>query len=128
MSCECQNNSIALQIKKGESIGFAFTVYENDAPINLTGGTVVFQVRENIIDDGNYIINKLISEASSAETAGQITDPEKGEFEVKVNSSDIENMLTTRPYFLAIYYNVNGVSRCVSAQGDSVGTFNVLNP
>ena len=128
MSCNCENKAIELYIKKGESKGFAFTLYENGAPIDLTGGSIIFQVRDNVVDSGTYLINKTITTSSNIETTGKITDAEKGEFTIKVTSSDISSLLTTRPYFMAIYYSVGGIIRCVSADGDSVGQFVVLNP
>ena len=100
--CQCQP-TLNMKIKKGESLGFVFNLKQNNIPVNLSGGSVLFQVRENLSDDGEFVINKTITEYSSLDTTGRITNPEDGQFIIKVNASDIENLSTLKPYYCAIY-------------------------
>lgn len=127
MTCGC-SKGLKLKIKKGESLGFAFGLTIEDSPIDLTGGTITFQVRQNLADNGVYVINKTITTSSDVETIGRITDAEKGQFVIMVTSTETAGLSTLKPYFAAIYYNVNGISRCISADDNSVAQLIILNP
>lgn len=127
MNCECMNN-LKLKIKKGESLGFAFTLSQNNNPINMTGGSIIFQVRDDVADNGFYVINKTITEDTSLATIGKITSAENGTFVIKITDSDIANLSTLKPYFCAIYYENNGDSRCISANSGQCAQLIVLNP
>lgn len=128
MICGCEHKSLELKIKKGESIGFAFSLSQQGVPVDLTNSQMVLEVRENVEDDGVYLITKTISINSDPDDVGIITDPLNGKFYFKVNESEIADMLTTKPYFAAIYH-VNGETRdCISANNHQVAKFIVLNP
>lgn len=117
-----------MKIKKGESIGFAFTLKRHGAPVDLTNAALMMNVRENLEDDGIYLISKTITTQSDAEETGIISNPTEGQFYFKVNQGDIENMSATKPYFVAIYLIEGDIKTCISANDFQVGRFLVLNP
>lgn len=128
MNCCCENKALELKIKKGESLGFAFTLSYNEVPVDLTSSSMVMEVRENIEDTGTYVITKTITINSDPDTVGIIDQPTNGKFVFKVNDSDTTDLSTTQPYFVAIYH-VNGETRdCISANNGQVAKFIVLNP
>lgn len=128
MMCGCEQRPLELKIKQGESIGFAFTLTQQDIPVDLTDSTMLMQVRENIEDDGTYLITKTITTSSNPDEQGLINMPINGQFFFKVNSSDIEDMSTTKPYFVAIYHINGDIKDCISANNHQVAKFLVLNP
>ena len=119
---------LTLSIKKGESLGFAFTLYQSGEPQDLSGANIVLQVRETPEDNGTYLINKTISSSSDPETDGLIDQPYNGNFFFRVNASDIASMSTLKPYYLAIFTEKNGIRYCISAAGCEIAKFLVLNP
>ena len=128
MMCGCENKSLEMKIKKGESLGFAFTLTQQGVPVDLTNSTILMQVRENVEDDGVYLITKTVTTASDPDVQGTIVNPTSGQFFIKVNSTDIEDMLTTKPYFVAIYHINGDIKDCISANNHQVAKFLVLNP
>lgn len=128
MMCECENRPLELKIKKGESLGFAFTLSQQGSPIDLTDSTMLMQVRENVEDDGIYLITKTITTNSDQDEQGFISNPTAGQFMFKVNADDIDNMSTTKPYFVAIYHISGDIKDCISANNHQVAKFLVLNP
>ncbi len=128
MMCGCENKGLELKIKQGESIGFAFTLTQQGSPIDLTNSTMLMQVRENVEDNGTYLITKTITTESNPDEQGIIVNPTAGQFFFKVNSSDIEDMSTTKPYYVAIYHINGDIKDCISANNHQVAKFLVLNP
>ena len=128
MMCGCEHKPLELKIKQGESIGFAFTLTQQGSPVDLTNSTMLMQVRENVEDNGTYLITKTITTASDPDEQGVIVNPTAGQFFFKVNSSDIEDMSTTKPYFVAIYHINGDIKDCISANNHQVAKFLVLNP
>lgn len=130
MTCCCCNddNSLMLKIKKGETLGFAFSIERNCSPVDLTGAQVIFQVRENIEDTGVFVINKTITENSNIETVGCINEPTEGKFVVMVLDSEIEDLSVVKPYFFAMYLEQNNVRKCISANANGLAQLIVLNP
>lgn len=129
MSCCCENSStLELRIKKGESLGFSFTLSQNGSPIDLTGKSILFQVRADIVDDGEFLINKTITTSSDIETVGNINDATHGGFIIAVTSSETASLSTLKPYFAAIYYVNGGTKKCISANNGEVARLIVLNP
>lgn len=127
MNCCCEK-SLELKIKKGESIGFAFSLTENDIPVDLTDSQMVMEVRENVEDTGEYVLTKTISISSDEDEVGRISDAENGKFFFKVNEEDVASLSTSKPYFVAVYH-VNGDLRsCISANNHQTAKFLVLNP
>lgn len=128
-NCCCgMQRPLELKIKKGESIGFAFSLLQKGAPVDLTGNQMLLQVRENLVDDGVYVINKTISENSDATQEGLINDAANGKFFFKVNDTDIDNLSSTKPYFAAIYRVDGDMVQCISANPFQTALFFVLNP
>ena len=127
MNCCCEKG-LELKIKQGESIGFAFTLTEEGNPVDLTNSQMIMQVRENVEDTGEYLINKTITTESDVDTVGVIISPLEGKFMFKVNASDISSMSTTKPYFVAIYHVDGEIKNCISANNHQVAKFIVLNP
>lgn len=127
MNCFCEK-PLELKIKQGESIGFSFTFTKQGNPVDLTNSTMLMQVRENVEDNGTYLITKTITTASDEDEDGIIINPTAGQFMFKVNSDDIENMSTTKPYFVAIYHIEGEIKDCISANNHQVAKFLVLNP
>jgi hypothetical protein len=127
MNCCCEKG-LELKIKQGESIGFAFTLSEEGNPVDLTNSQMIMQVRENVEDTGEYLINKTITTESDVDTVGVIISPLEGKFMFKVNASDISSMSTTKPYFVAIYHVDGEIKNCISANNHQVAKFIVLNP
>ncbi len=119
---------LTLSIKKGESLGFAFTLYQSGEPQNLSGFSIVLQVRETPEDNGNYLINKTISTTSDPDADGLIDQPYNGNFFFKINAGDIAGMSTLRPYYLAIFTEKDNSRHCISAAGCEIAKFLVLNP
>ena len=128
MMCGCEHKPLELKIKQGESIGFAFTLNQQGSPVDLTDSTMLMQVRENVEDNGTYLITKTITTESNPDEQGIIVNPTAGQFFFKVNSSDIEDMSTTKPYFVAIYHINGDIKDCISANNHQVAKFLVLNP
>jgi hypothetical protein len=127
-NCCCGNIPLEIKIKKGESIPFVFRLLKNGAPIDLTGASLLLQVRDDIIDDGNFLISKIISENSDEDEYGKIIDPVAGQFAFKINKEDIDDMSTTKPYFAAIYLITGDICRCISANSFQSANFLVINP
>lgn len=127
-NCCCGHKPLELKIKQGESIGFAFSLSQNGAPVDLTTATMTMQVRETPEDTGVYLINKSISTGTDPENEGVIISPEQGKFFFKVNAADIADLSTTKPYFVAIYHTQDNVTNCISANNFQVARFLVLNP
>jgi hypothetical protein len=126
--CGCEHKPLELKIKQGESIGFAFTLTQQGSPVDLTNSTMLMQVRENVEDNGTYLITKTITTASDPDGQGIIVNPTAGQFMFKVNSEDIDDMSTTKPYFVAIYHINGDIKDCISANNHQVAKFLVLNP
>lgn len=127
MNCCCEKG-LELKIKQGESIGFAFTLTEEGNPVDLTNSQMIMQVRENVEDTGEYLINKTITTESDVDTVGVIISPLEGKFMFKVNASDISSMSTTKPYFVAIYHVDGEIKNCISANNQNIAKFLVMNP
>ena len=119
---------LTLKIKQGESKGFAFTLSKNGQPFDLSNLQMLLQVRENMQDTGEYVIQKTISENSDAELYGQINNPTGGQFYFKINDTDIESMSTSKPYYFAIYKVSDEDKICISAPYFQTAVFLVLNP
>jgi len=118
-----------ISIKKGESLGFLYNATFNGKPIDLTDDTLLLQVRETPVDTGVYLIEKKISQTSIIDEVGQIIDPVNGQFIFQINASDIEDLSTLRPYFLAIFLNQGNQSLCISSQSCcDLAIFKVCNP
>lgn len=128
MMCGCEHKPLELKIKQGESIGFAFTLIQQGSPVDLTNSAMLMQVRENVEDNGTYLITKTITTASDPDEQGVIVNPTAGQFMFKVNSDDIADMSTTKPYFVAIYHINGDIKDCISANNHQVAKFLVLNP
>ena len=127
-NCCCGKEPLSLKIKQGESIGFAFTLSQNNVPIDLSNSTLLLQVRENMQDKGLYLIEKTVTTQSNPNEDGLITDPTLGQFFFKINDTDIKDMSTTKPYYCAIYRVENDISDCISAPDFQTALFLVLNP
>lgn len=117
-----------MQIKQGESLLFAFSLDKNGSPLNLAGSSILFQVREDLVDNGVYKINKTITENSDIDTIGKITAPKDGMFSVKIDDSETASLSTLKSYFLAIYLVSGDLTRCISANDGQSAQFIVLNP
>lgn len=128
-NCCCGNqHPLTLKIKQGESKAFVFTLIKNNAPVDLTGAEILLQVRESMTDVGDYVIEKTVTTNSDGDVDGKINNPENGEFYLKINDTDIEEMETTKPYYCAIY-KINGDTKiCISAPAFQTALFLVLNP
>lgn len=127
-NCCCGKEPLSLKIKQGESIGFAFTLSQNNVPVDLSNSTLLLQVRENMQDTGVYLIEKTVTTQSNPNKDGLITEPTLGQFFFKINDTDIEDMSTTKPYYCAIYRVENDISDCISAPDFQTALFLVLNP
>lgn len=127
MNCNCEKG-LELKIKQGESTGFAFTLSEEGNPVDLTNSQMVMQVRDGVEDTGVYLINKTISTATDIDTVGAIISPTEGKFIFKVNDTDIDDLSTTKPYFVAIYHVDGDTRTCISANDFQLAKFLVLNP
>lgn len=83
------DDTTILEMYRGDTKTFVFTVTENDDPIDLTGLTVRFAVRDawpdgSVDDDADAVIYK-----TTAGGAGiTLTDPSNGEFEVEIDPVD----------------------------------------
>lgn len=122
------NRPLELKIKKGETKGFAFTLYQSGEPQDLSQSEILFQVRETPEDKGVYLINKLVSTSSDPSVDGLIDHPYEGRFFVMVNSSEIENIPASKPYFLAMFHKRDKMSYCISAADCELAKFLILNP
>lgn len=122
------NRPLVLTMKKGESKGFAFTLYQSGEPQDLSDSEIVFQVRENPEDNGEYLINKTVTTSTTPDIEGLIDQPTEGNFFVFISSAEIANLSTSKPYFLAIYHQKDNVSYCISAADCEMAKFLVLNP
>lgn len=130
MNCCCENGEkpLILRIKKGETLGFAFTLTHNQIPIDLTDAEILVQVRDSAVDDGTFVIDKNVTENSDVATEGRINNPTEGQFFIMITSSETENLSTLKPYFIAIYLLKDNVSRCISANSNELAQLIVLNP
>lgn len=127
-NCYNEQRPLAIKIKQGESKLFAFSLSQNEEPFDLSNSQMLLQVRENMQDNGEYLIEKTITANSDIDEDGQINNPANGQFLFKINSEDIESMNTTKPYYCAIY-KIDGDNKiCVSAPDFQTALFLVLNP
>lgn len=121
-------DALVLHIKKGESLGFPFALTINRQARNIKGCTIEFKVREEPEDNGIYVINKTVSTSSDINSDGLINDPVLGEFFIKINAADTENLSTSKPYFLSMYLIGDNTRECISAADCHLAKFLVLNP
>lgn len=131
MNCSCccdEHSTLEIKMKKGESLGFAFTFTEQGVPVDLTNSEMILEIRERVIDDGNYLISKTVDVNSDPEVEGAIIDAVNGKFFFKINKEDIENLSTFKPYFFAIYHRDGSIRDCISANNWQLAKFLVFNP
>lgn len=121
-------DALVLSIKKGESLGFPFSLTINQRARDISWAQVEFKVREEPEDTGIYVISKTVKIDSDLNIDGLITDPVSGEFFIKINAADTKNLSTSKPYYLSMFLITNGIRECISASDCHLAKFLVLNP
>lgn len=121
------NDRLILEIKQGESKSFSFNItYDTDnfkdVPFDLTGATVLFQVRESPYLNVTPFISKQITSVFDDDSF--ISDPENGEFVVFVSLVDYQN-LPPKDYYVSIYVEKNGESFSITGNGDNSSIFRI---
>ena len=108
-------NELILPVKQGEEINVGFTINAGEVPLDLTGYHIVFQVKENPLEECEPLIDKLITSSSDMNDVGLINAPTEGQVTVHLKKSDTS--LNTGDYSLIIalqgqnYYDIIS-SRC----------------
>lgn len=120
----CQDARLVLEIKQGESRGFGFTIEQDNQPMNLTGFTVLFEVKRSPYFVLPAIITKTITETSSDIDTGRISYPLEGKFKVII-TEDETIKYNPADYFLIITLIDQDTKIIISGEGDTSGIFRI---
>ena len=116
---------IKIKIGEQKAINYSLKVKTTGLPINLTNSTIVFQLRENVDDTNNFILEKIISETSNPVELGQIFDASNGRFSLFFKSADTEKLDLNRDYYYTLWRIFENTKEVISSSGENVQTFNV---
>lgn len=77
-----------ITIKQGEAKSISFTVMTGDVPLDLTDWTIRFEVKKQPYETVEPFILKNITLTSDQTIDGIITNPNGGQFKVRLNQED----------------------------------------
>lgn len=118
-----QTTQLTLSIKQGEVIDIPFNIATNGEIKDLTGATILFQVKRVPMLSSPAIVTKEITETSDLETVGQITYPESGKFQVHLNLEDTS--FAPNDYYLVIWLKQNEQEDIISSVGQKWAVYRI---
>lgn len=118
-------------IKKGEKYPIQITIRNRDMdePIDLTGSTIKFQLKDELKDDF-FIIDKVITEETDSYTNGRIIEPQNGKLIVRFTDEDYDKLVIGRVYYITIWWEISSedFSKVISSNGCETFKFTVCHP
>lgn len=88
-------------VKQGTERSLSFTIKAGGQPLDLTGYTVLFEVKKYPLEKVEAIVSKDITTTSDEATVGQITNPAGGQLIVRLLKEDTS--FPIGKYFLVIH-------------------------
>ena len=129
------SDRLVLEVDRGYARGYGFTLLQrvlntesgeyNNVPIDLTGLTVLFQVKLSPYVEVKPLIAKEITEASDEVAVGYINNPTQGQFQVQITNEE-SLLLKPRDYSLCIYLKDQDTFTNISRNGNYYAIFRVL--
>lgn len=128
-------DKLVLEVDRGYARGYGFTLLQrvldpdsgeyNNVPIDLTGLTVLFQVKLSPYVEVKPLIAKEITEDSDGVEVGYINNPTQGKFQVQITNEE-SLLLKPRDYSLCIYLKDQDTFTNISRNGNYYAIFRVL--
>ena len=128
-------DKLVLEIDRGYARRYGFTLLQrvldsetgeyNNVPIDLTGLTVLFQVKLSPYVEVKPLITKEITESSDEVAVGYINNPTQGKFQVQITNEE-SLLLKPRDYSLCIYLKDQDTFTNISRNGNYYAIFRVL--
>lgn len=87
-------------IKQGEAKSIGFSILAGEVPLDLTDYNVRFEVKKQPYETVPPFISKEITTTSDPLTIGQITNPQGGQFKVRLTNEDTSHPVGK--YYLVI--------------------------
>lgn len=106
---------LVLSVKQGEVLDIPFNITSTGETVDLTGATILFEVKKSPLASSVPIISKTITEDSDINTVGQINYPATGRWQVHLSAQDTS--FAPIDYFLVITYKHNGIEDIISSTG-----------
>jgi len=106
-------SQLVLNIKQGEDINIDMTIKQDGSALNLTGGTIKFQVKRAPLLSSPAIVEKVITESTDSEVVGQITNASAGEITIKLLTADTS--FPPNDYYLVLWLILNGNEDIISS-------------
>ena len=89
---------IKIKIGEQKAINYSLKVKSTGLPINLVNSKIIFQLRDDIEETKDFILEKVINEVSNPTDVGQIFDATNGRFSVFFKSDDTLNLDINKEY------------------------------
>ena len=129
------SDRLILEVDRGYARGYGFTLLQrvldaetgeyNNVPIDLTGLTVLFQVKLSPYVEVKPLIAKEITESSDAVAVGYINNSTQGQFQVQITNEE-SMLLKPRDSSLCIYLKDKDTFTNISRNGNYYAIFRVL--
>ena len=116
-------NELIMPVKQGEEINVGFTIMAGETPLDLSNYNIVFQVKENPLEECEPLIDKLITLVSDINDVGIINAPDQGQFTIHLKKSDTS--LNTGDYSLIIALQGNNYYDIVSSRCYNKATYRI---
>lgn len=114
---------LTLSVKQGEVFDIPFEIKADGVAVDLTGASILFEVKKTPLVSANAIISKSITENSDIDTIGRITYPESGKFQVHLSS--IDTSYAPYDYYLIITLNINDQEDIISSIGNRKAVYRI---
>ena len=124
---------LVMEINQGEDRAFGFTIYtrycdeetgENvSQPYDLTGKTIVFQIKKAPYYSIPPIIEKEITETSDEYNVGNIYNPTGGQFKIQIVQE--ETLFPPMDYYAIIRCKDQTQEFAIAGEGNKSGIFRI---
>lgn len=119
-----------IAVKQGTQEPINFTLKYQDAPVDLSGNTIVFQVKIYPEQTDNFLVEKNITETSDPYEDGNIYNATGGKFNVFLKEEDTLNLCTEQVYYYALWRVRNigteeETRECISSNAKDITEFRV---
>lgn len=116
---------IKIKIGEQKAINYSLKVKSTGLPINLVNSTILFQLREDIEETNNFIIEKSVTEVSDINDVGQIFDATNGKFSIFFKSEDTLCLDLNKEYYYTLWRIFGETKEVISSSGENIQVFNV---
>lgn len=119
-----------IAVKQGVQAPINFTLRYQDASVDLSGNTIVFQVKNYPEQMDNFLIEKNVTESSDPYEDGNIYNATGGKFNVFLKEDDTSNLCTDQVYYYALW-RVRNIGKdeetreCISSNARDLTEFRV---